>query len=52
VIFDVENETELKEKLLKVKAKSSDRIRYGRGGFDTVPFVYEIINPETIGMYR
>ena len=52
VIFDVENETELKEKLLKVKAKSSERIRYGRGGFDTVPFVYDIINPETIGIYR
>lgn len=52
VIFDVENETELREKLLIVKSKLSDRIRYERGGANFIPFVYDIINPETIGKYR
>ncbi|WP_281322208.1 toll/interleukin-1 receptor domain-containing protein [Flavobacterium aestivum] len=52
VIFDVEDENELKERLLKLKSSSSERIRYGNRGFEYIPFVYEIINPETIATYR
>ncbi len=52
MIFDVKNSDELKEKLLKIKEKYSDRIRYGRGGFNHIPFVYELIDPETIAIYR
>jgi hypothetical protein len=51
-IFDVKNESELKEKLIKNKENSSDRIRYGNGGFNRVPFVYELIDPEKISIYR
>jgi hypothetical protein len=51
-IFDVEDKEELKEKLLKVKEKSTERIRYGRGGVEYIPFIYELINPETIATYR
>ncbi len=51
-VFGVDNETELKNKLLKVKATSTERIRYGGGGFNDVPFIYDLVNPETIGIYR
>lgn len=52
IIFDVDNEYELKEKIMKVKEKANERIRYGRSGFDHIPFVYELIDPETISTYR
>lgn len=42
ILFDVENEDELKEKLSKNKENSSDRIRYSNGGFNRIPFVYEL----------
>ena len=51
-IFGVDNENEMKEKLNKVKATSTERIRYGRGGFDDVPFIFDLVNPETIGIHR
>src|SRR5690606_15385507 len=51
-IFDVENENELKEKLENNKAISKDRIRYGKGAFEYVPFVYELIDLEKISIYR
>lgn len=51
-IFDVENENELKKKLDNNKVTSKDRIRYGRGAFENVPFVYELIDPEKISIYR
>lgn len=52
VLFDVQNETELKEKLKKNKENSGDSIRYGNGGFNRVPFVYQLIDPEKISIYR
>lgn len=52
VIFDVKNETELKEKLTRNKENSGDRIRYGNGGFNRIPFVYELIDQEKISIYR
>lgn len=52
VLFDVQNETELKEKLEKNKENSGDKIRYGNGAFNSIPFVYELINPEKISIYR
>lgn len=51
-IFEVDNEDDLKTKLANNKENSKDRIRYGRGGFEDVPFVYELINPEKISIYR
>lgn len=51
-IFDIDNDTELKEKLANNKENSKDRLRYGRGGFTHVPFVYELIDPEKISIYR
>jgi len=52
IIFDVANESELKDRLIKIKENSSERIRYGNGGFNQIPFVYELINPEKIAIYR
>lgn len=49
VLFDVQNETELKEKLKKNKENSGDRIRYGT---NRIPFVYELIDSEKISIYR
>ncbi len=51
-IFDVSNENELKDKLEFIKEGSSERMRYGRGGFNRIPFVHELIKPETIAIYR
>ena len=51
-IFNVVNEGELKSKL-KAKAETNkERIRYSRGGFNTIPHVYNLINPDKIGIYR
>lgn len=50
-IFDVENENQMKEKLLNNKEISKERIHYG-GAFNNIPFVYEIINPDKISIYR
>lgn len=52
VLFDVKNETELKEKLLRNKENSGDSIRYGGRGFNRIPFVYELIDQEKISIYR
>ena len=51
-IFDVKTETELKEKIKKNKENSGDRIRYGNGSFNRIPFVYELIDSEKISIYR
>lgn len=51
IIFDVDNEKELKEKIFKVKELEAEESRY-RTGFDRIPFIYEIINPDTISIYR
>lgn len=51
-IFDVKNENELKEKLIKNKENSVTRLRYGNGGHSSVPFVYELIELEKISIYR
>lgn len=51
-IFNVDNEEELRNKLEACKSKSNDRIRYSRGSFETIPFVHEIVNPDTIAIYK
>lgn len=51
-IFDIENEEDLKKKLIKNKENSKDIIRYRRGAFDHVPFVYELIDTEKISIHR
>lgn len=52
VLFDIQNEAEFKEKLEKNKENSGDRIRYGAGAFESIPFVYELIDPTKISIYR
>lgn len=52
VLFDVKNETELKEKLTRNKENSKDSIRYGSVGFNRIPFVHELIDLEKISIYR
>jgi hypothetical protein len=51
-IFDVESDSELKEKLENNRENSKDRLRYGKGAFEYVPFVYELIEPEKLSIYR
>jgi len=51
VLFNVVNKKELIDKLTKTKNESKDRIRYYRG-FTSIPFNHELINPETIAIYR
>lgn len=51
-IFNVINKEELKLKLNNYKTQSNERIRYGRGGFNSLPFIYDLVNPETIGIYK
>jgi len=50
-LFNVETAQELREKLIVSKSNSKDRIRYWRG-FESIPFVYELIEPEKIAIYR
>ncbi len=52
VLFDVKNEIELKDKLLKVKKKASDIITLSNRAFNRIPFVYELIDLEKISIYR
>lgn len=53
-IFNVDDENELKIVLNKYKAKDPQRkgIRYGRGGFNRVPFIDEIIDIAKIASER
>lgn len=55
-IFNVKDKNELKQKLTDYKKSIGDnprdRIRYGKDGFSYVPFIYELVDPETIGIYR
>lgn len=50
-IFAIDSTDELKDLLLKVKATEPKEINYGRG-WSRVPFVFELVNPEMIGIYR
>jgi len=53
ILFNVKTKEELQEILNFLKNNTSkDKIRYGRGSFDSIPFIYELINPDTIGLYR
>lgn len=52
VIFNINTKEELQEKLYSYASNSNDRIRYGRGGFNHVPFIHELVKPETIAIYR
>lgn len=51
VLFNVETEQELKDKLNISKNNSKDKIRYGKG-YTYIPFIHELINPEEIAIYR
>lgn len=54
VLFDINNKEELKEKLesSKVSSQNKERIRYGRGSFNYIPFIHELVNPDRIAIYR
>lgn len=52
VIFDIDSKDILSNKLRELEKKSGERIRYGGGSFNSIPFVYELVNPETIAIYR
>ena len=53
-VFDVEKKEELTDILLKYKESKDgkDRDRYGRGGFNSIPFLFEIIDPLNIAINR
>lgn len=55
-IFNVKDKNELKRKLMdyknKVENNSSNRIRYGSGRYSYIPFIYELVDPKTIAIYR
>lgn len=50
-LLGVKDEEELKSKLLELKNKSEDRIRYSRG-FESIPHIHELIDLEVISSYR
>lgn len=52
VLFNINSKEELQEKLNSYASNPDDRIRYGRGGFNYVPFIHELVKPETIAIYR
>lgn len=52
VIFNILTKEELQDKLNTYANNSKDRIRYGRGGFNHIPFINEIVKPEAISIYR
>lgn len=51
-IFDVDNKNDFRKKILDLKESSQDRIRYSHGVFNDVSFVHELINADTIALYR
>lgn len=52
VLFNITTKEELQQKLNSYANRSNDRIRYGRGPFSYVPFIHELVRPETIAIYR
>lgn len=52
VLFNVNTKEELQEKLNSYSSNANDRIRYSRGGFNHIPFIHELVKPESIAMYR
>ena len=51
-LFNVKSKEELQQKLYNYASKNNERIRYSRDGFSRVPFIHELIIPETIAIYR
>ena len=52
ILFNINTKQELQEKLNASINNSKDRIGYGHGGFDKIPFIHELVKPETIAIYR
>lgn len=50
-IFNVNNKKELSDRLKEYAELEKRQISYGRG-FEIIPFINDLINPETIGIYR
>lgn len=51
-IFNINTKQELQEKLNSSMNNSKEKIRYGRGSFNSIPFIFELVKPETIATYR
>ena len=51
-IFNIASVSELKSKLNTYINKSPDQIRYSGNGRTKIPFIYELVNPETIATQR
>ena len=52
ILFGVNDADELKKKLNEVKESNPPKMNCGRFSFNHIPFVYELINPETIAIFR
>jgi hypothetical protein len=52
VIFNVKSKQELSSKLTDFAKKSNERISYGRGRHVNIPFINELVDPETLAIYR
>lgn len=51
-IFNVKDKDELSNLLKEYENNNKQQITYGSGSFEVIPFIYKLINPETIGIYR
>lgn len=51
-IFNVKDKEELAKLLIKYGNQDKHRITYGSDSSEVIPFINELINPETIGIYR
>lgn len=49
-VFDVSNEKELQDRLKEMKENSKERVYYNIR--NSIPFVYELIKPDKIAIYR
>jgi hypothetical protein len=52
ILFNINTKQELQEKLNVSISNSKERIRYGRGPFNNIPFIHELVKPDTIAIYR
>jgi hypothetical protein len=51
-VFNVKNKEELSKKLKEYGQKTKERISYGSRSYTHIPFINELVNPDTIAIYR
>lgn len=52
ILFNINSKEELREKLNSYASKANNTITYGQSGFNYIPFIHELVKPETIAIYR